>query len=40
MSSAYVELTEADRKQLDELLSRLEIVGARYSDAQESMTNR
>ncbi|MDO4272128.1 MAG: aldo/keto reductase [Eubacteriales bacterium] len=40
MSSAYVELTEADRKQLDELLSRIEIVGARYSDAQESMTNR
>lgn len=40
MSAAYVELTETDRSKLNELLSKIEIVGARYSAAQESMTNR
>ena len=40
MSAAYVELTEADKNKLEELLSKIEIQGARYSAAQESMTNR
>lgn len=40
MSAAYVELTETDRNKLNEMLAGIEIVGARYSAAQESMTNR
>lgn len=40
MSAAYVELSVADCHQLDTLLDRMEVHGARYSAAQESMTNR
>lgn len=40
MSAAYVELTQTDVEKINEILSHTEIRGARYSEAQESMTNR
>lgn len=40
MSAAYVEPTETDRNKLNEMLAGIEIVGAWYSAAQESMINR
>lgn len=40
LSAAYVELTTADMDRLNEMLSGIEIHGARYSAEQESMTNR
>ncbi|WP_049728502.1 aldo/keto reductase [Dorea sp. D27] len=40
MSAAYVELPETDWSQLTEMLAGLEIIGARYSAAQENMTNK
>ncbi len=40
MSAAYVELPETDWSQLTEMLAGLEITGARYSAAQENMTNK
>lgn len=40
LSAAYVEFTPADMDRLNEMLSEIEIHGARYSAAQESMTNR
>lgn len=40
MSAAYVELTQMDVEKINEILFHKEIRGARYSEAQESMTNR
>ena len=40
MSAAYVELTDADYKKLDEILKEHTVIGARYSEATESMTDR
>lgn len=40
LSAAYAELAPADMDRLNEMLSGVEIHGARYSAAQESMTNR
>ena len=40
MSAAYVELTDADYKKLDEILEEHTVIGARYSEATESMTDR
>lgn len=40
MSAAYVELTDNDYKKLDEILKEHTVIGARYSEATESMTDR
>lgn len=40
MSAAYVELSDADYKKLDEILKEHTVIGARYSEATESMTDR
>lgn len=40
LSAAYAELAPADMDRLNEMLSGIEIHGARYSAAQENMTNR
>ena len=40
MSAAYVELTDDDYKKLDEILKEHTVIGARYSEATESMTDR
>ena len=40
MSAAYVELTDDDYKKLDKILNENTVIGARYSEATESMTDR
>ena len=40
MSAAYVELMDADYKKLDSILKEHTVIGARYSEATESMTDR
>jgi len=40
MSAAYVELTDEDYKRLDTILEKHTFIGARYSEATESMTDR
>lgn len=40
MSAAYVELTDADKQQLEGLLSQYEVQGARYSADMEAMVNK
>lgn len=40
MSAAYVELTDGDYKKLDEILKEHTVIGARYSEATESLTDR
>ena len=40
MSAAYVELSDADYSKLDEILKEHTVIGARYSEATESMTDR
>lgn len=40
MSAAYVELADADYKKLDDILNEHTVIGARYSEAPESMTDR
>ncbi|MBR1741458.1 MAG: aldo/keto reductase, partial [Lachnospiraceae bacterium] len=40
MSAAYVDLTGEDYKKLDEILKEHTVIGARYSEATESMTDR
>ena len=40
MSAAYVELSDTDYKKLNEILKEHTVIGARYSEATESMTDR
>lgn len=40
MSAAYVELTDSDFERLDAILKENTVVGARYSEATEKMTDR
>ena len=40
MSAAYVELSEADLSELSTILEENAVVGARYSEKQEAMTNQ
>lgn len=40
MSSAYVELTEADFRELDTILNHTSIIGERYAQNMEKMTGR
>lgn len=38
MSAAYVELSEDDFTELDEIINQFTVQGERYSEAMESMT--
>ena len=40
MNAAYVELEDSDYKKLDEIMKEHTVIGARYSAATESMTDR
>ena len=40
MSAAYVELTDADFERLDTILKENTVIGARYPEATERMTDR
>ena len=40
MSAAYVELSDEEYKELDRILDGHTVIGARYSEATESLTDR
>ena len=40
MSAAYVDLTEDDLSELNQIVDSISVAGARYSEAMESMTGK